>query len=45
MPRRNRNADERVDKKWSEDFIRQLMKKLQGEKRDNRHDRAEQRKD
>lgn len=31
MPRRNINAQERTDKKWSKDYINQLMKKLRAE--------------
>lgn len=31
MPRRNINAQERVDKKWSPDYIRQLMRKINPE--------------
>ena len=32
MPRRNINAAERVDKRWSPDYIRSLMRKLKGGK-------------
>jgi hypothetical protein len=32
MPRRNINAQERVDKRWSPDYIRALMRKLKGGK-------------
>lgn len=30
MPRRNINADERIDRSWSPEFIRAFMKKLKG---------------
>ena len=32
MPRRNINASERIDKRWSPDYIRILMRKLKGGK-------------
>lgn len=33
IPRRNENARDREEKKWSEDFIKQLTRKLGQEKR------------
>ena len=30
LPRKNINAAERVDKRWSPDYIRSLMRKLRG---------------
>ena len=32
MPRRNINASEKIDKRWSPDYIRALMKKLKAGK-------------
>lgn len=32
MPRRHENASERIEKRWSEDYIRQLMRTLRAEK-------------
>ncbi len=32
MPRRHENASERIEKRWSEDYIRQLMRQLRAEK-------------
>ena len=32
MPRKNINAAERIDKRWSPDYIRSLMRKLKGGK-------------
>jgi len=35
MPRRHRNASERIEKRWSEDYIRQLMKTLGAKKEED----------
>ena len=32
MPRRHINASERIEKRWSDDYIRQLMRSLAAEK-------------
>jgi len=32
MPRRHSNASERIEKRWSDDYIRQLMRSLAAEK-------------
>ena len=41
MPRRNINADERVDKRWSPEYIRSLMRKLRGGKLEQAYEQPE----
>ena len=41
VPRRNINADERVDKRWSPEYIRSLMRKLRGGKLEQAYEQPE----
>lgn len=45
MPRRNINASERIDKPWSPDYIRTLMRKLKSGKIEQVYEEPDIRKD
>ena len=45
MPRRNINASERIDKRWSPDYIRILMRKLKGGKIEQAYEEPDIKKD
>jgi hypothetical protein len=45
MPRRNINAEERLDRRWSPDYIRALMRKLKGNKIEQAYDEPAVKKD
>lgn len=41
MPRKNINAAERVDRRWSPDYIRAFMRKLKGGKTEQVYEEPE----
>lgn len=45
MPRRNINASERIDTRWSPDYIRTLMRKLKGGKLEQAYEEPDIQKD